>query len=251
MNKKWLLPLAALVIATMACQTILDPITDSSELEPEILIEPFSTEIIEDLDSDGLMEPEATEPQMDSGGDQVLMRDDFSDPSTGWEVGDYDSGSVGYTSDAYFVISLGDSDIMWGLAYQNFDNLAIEFDATQVRAPANDNNGYGVMCRVQENDDGYVLRVSGDGYYSIIKWSNGELVPLVDWQTSDAINQGNSTNQIRAVCDGSLLVLEVNGQQVAAVEDTEFSQGDIAFTATSFEDDPTEVHFDNLVVTAP
>ena len=251
MSKKWLLPTAALLVATMACQTILDPLTDSSELEPDILIEPFATEIFEELDPDTLIEPEATEPQLGSSGGQVLLSEDFSDPSSGWEVGDYPSGSVGYTSDAYFVISLGDSDVMWGLAYQDFDNLQMEFEATQVRAPANDNNGYGVMCRVQENSDGYILRVSGDGYYSIFKVSDGEVVPLVDWETSDAINLGNDTNRFRVICDGSLLVLEVNGTQLAATEDTEFSRGDIAFTATSFEDGPTEVRFDNLTVSAP
>ena len=224
MKKNLLLPLAALLMATMACQTILDPITDSSELDPFGEGGTSATESI--------FGEEATEPS-NQGDGRVLLEDDFSNPASGWEVGDYESGSVGYTSDAYSVISLGESDFMWGVAFREFDDVVIEVEATQVRAPGNDNNAYGVMCRVQDNGDGYMLRISGDGFYAIHKWSNDELVSLVDWTTSDVIRLGNSTNRIRATCDGPQLILEVNGQQLATAQD------------------PTEVHFDNLVVTAP
>lgn len=242
MKKSLLLPLAALLMATMACQTIMNPITDSSELDPFDDGSSFATE--------STFEGEATTPS-DQGDGQVLLEDDFSNPASGWEVGDYDSGSVGYTSDAYSVISLGESDFMWGVAFRDFDDVVIEVEAEQVRAPGNDNNAYGVMCRVQDNGDGYMLRVSGDGFYAIHKWSNDELVSLVDWTTSDVIRLGNDTNMIRAICDGPVLVLEVNGQQLATAQDQEFSSGDVALSATSFEESPTEVHFDNLVVTAP
>jgi hypothetical protein len=47
------------------------------------------------------------------------------------------------------------------------------------------------------------------------------------------------------------LSLTVNGVLLAEVQDSEFTSGDIALTATSYESDPTEVRFDNLVVTSP
>ncbi len=62
---------------------------------------------------------------------------------------------------------------------------------------------------------------------------------------------GNATNHVRAVCDGSTLALFVNGQRLATAEDDAFSRGDIALTATAYEDEPTEIHFDNLVVRRP
>ncbi len=74
---------------------------------------------------------------------------------------------------------------------------------------------------------------------------------LVDFTESNAIRQGSASNHIRAVCNGSKLSLTVNGVLLAEVEDSEFTSGDIALTATSYEDTPTEVRFDNLVVTAP
>lgn len=182
----------------------------------------------------------------------VLLEDDFSDPGSGWEVGDYDNGSVGYGDGVYFVTSTVDDKMMWGVANQSFGDLVIEVDATQVSAPANDDNAYGVMCRVQANGyDGYILRISGDGFSSIHKVVDGSPEVLVDWSESEPIRQGNAMNRLRVVCDGSTLALFVNGELAAEASDTSFTEGDIALTATTYEDEATEVHFDNLVVTRP
>lgn len=179
----------------------------------------------------------------------VLLREDFSDPASGWKVGDYEEGGLGYEDGYYFVTSVQEDQMMWGtLKRRDFPNVVIEVEATQVEAPSNQNNAYGVMCRVQPNDDGYLLRVSGDGYYAITFIDDGEFNYLVDWATSPHVNQGNATNQLRAVCDGPRLALYVNEMLVAEVEDTTFTDGEIGLTATSYEEEMTEVHFDDLVV---
>lgn len=181
----------------------------------------------------------------------ILFQDDFSDPSSGWEEEDYPSGSVGYKDGFYFVTSSGNGDSMWGVANCSFGDLSIEVDAEQISAPANDNNDYGVACRVQPNGDGYYFLISGDGGYAVLKAVNDAFNTLVDWSESDIINQGDAQNHLRAVCAGSKLELFANGQRLATTADTTFTRGDIALTATSYEDEPTEIHFDNLVVHRP
>jgi hypothetical protein len=158
---------------------------------------------------------------------------------------------VGYEGGVYFVTSLNNTSTMWGVANRSFDDLVIEVDATQVSAPTNNNNDYGVVCREQGDGSGYYLLISGDGYYGIARAEEGNFEWLVDWTKSNVIRQGNATNHIRAVCDGSTLELFVNGQRLATAEDDTFTRGDIALTATTYEDEPTDVHFDNLVVRAP
>jgi hypothetical protein len=184
-----------------------------------------------------------------STGPEVLWQDDFSDPGSGWEVGDYPpGGSVKYEDGAYVVTALT-SGRMWGVANRSFGDGMIEVDATQILGPANDNNGYGIVCRVQSNGDGYDLRISGDGFYGIHKFVDEEAETLVEWTESDVINQGNASNHITAVCNGSTLELTVNGQLLAQVEDTTFTDGDVGLVASSFEEDEaTEISFDNLVV---
>jgi hypothetical protein len=187
--------------------------------------------------------------------DNVIFQDDFGDSGSGWEVGDYDEGSVGYKDGAYFVTATITDYMMWGVANRSFDNLVIEVDATQVSAGPISDNAYGVVCREDGNAGGYYLRISGDGYYSIARAAGvgeaEEFVPLVDWAESSAIKQGNATNHIRAVCSDSTLELHVNGEHVATAEDSTFTSGDIAFSATSYESEATEIHFDNLVVRTP
>jgi hypothetical protein len=189
-----------------------------------------------------------SEPTATSTGQEVLWQDAFSDPGSGWEVGDYPGGSVKYEDGAYLVVALSLGH-MWGVANRSFGDGAIEVDTTQVIGPSNDNNGYGIICRVQSNGDGYYFRISGDGFYGIHKLINGEFELLVDWAESDVINQGNASNHIRAVCNGSVLELAVNGESLAQISDSTFTEGDVALVAGSFEEDEaTEISFDNLVV---
>jgi len=181
----------------------------------------------------------------------VLLQDDFSDPNSGWEIGEFDGGSIGYKDGVYFVISSQKSTAMWGAAQQVFKDVVIEVDATPVRSPSNQNNDFGVMCRLQFNGDGYSMNISADGYYSIQIAQNDQFTDLVEWMESSAIRTGNVTNRIRTVCDGNKLVLFVNGTLLAEVTDNTFSEGDVALSATTYENDLTEVHFDNVVVRTP
>lgn len=182
----------------------------------------------------------------------ILFEDDFGDTDSGWEVGEYESGSVGYKSGVYFVTALGES-IMWGVASRSFNDTIIEVDTTQISAGPDDNNSYGVICREQgdEYGSGYYLLISGDGGYAIYKAEGEDLKALKEWAESSTVRQGNAPNHMRVICDGSTLALFVNGQRLAEVEDSTFTRGDIAFVALSLEDEPTEIHFDNLVVRKP
>ncbi len=185
-------------------------------------------------------------------GPEAIFRDDFSSESSGWEVGEYDTGSVGYRGGVYVVSAIENGSTMWGVANRSFDNIVIEVDATQVAAGPESNNDYGIVCREQEGSgDGYYLLISGDGFASIYKATAGSFETLVEWVESDAVKQGNATNHLKAVCDGSRLELFVNGTSVVSAQDTTYTVGDIALTATTYEDSPTEIHFDNLAVFAP
>jgi hypothetical protein len=178
----------------------------------------------------------------------VLLEDDFSDPGSGWAEAETESRRAGYRDGYYFITALEGSAWSWPGITET--DVVIEVEATQAYAGPENDNSYGVLCRLQSDSDGYFLRISGDGYYSIAKRLDGELELLVNWATSDVIRQGNSTNLIRAVCDGSTLTLEVNGQVLAETTDSDFAEGDVGLVVGTYEEDATEVHFDDLLVTA-
>jgi hypothetical protein len=181
----------------------------------------------------------------------TLLRDDFSSLGTGWEVGETSNGSVAYGDGNYVVRGEVVNKAVAGVANRSFDHVIIEVEATQVEAPPEDNDAYGVMCRVQPDEDGYGFLIGGDGFYSIWVIEGGDWQELIEWDASSVINQGNATNHIRVICDRSRLALVVNGVRLAEVEDTTYSGGDIAVVAATFEDVPVEVHFDNILVHDP
>lgn len=181
-----------------------------------------------------------------------LLVDDFSDPNSGWDRVTFEDGSTaGYVDGAYAVVALTQNEIRGGMYPLGIPNVDMYVEATQVSAPTNNNDGYGVMCRVQPNGDGYSFLISGDGYFTIARVENQDYVPLIDWTYSDAIYQGNAMNSINAVCYETYLALWVNGQLLGEIYDDTYATGDIALVAGTLEPEPVEVHFDNLVVSRP
>jgi hypothetical protein len=183
----------------------------------------------------------------------VLLQDGFSDPDSGWEASEEEGGSMGYKEGIYFVRAEDKSFYYWGRAYVSLADVAIEVDATQTLGPASGNTFYGVGCRLNSSGTGYLFLIGADGYFAIYEKGatddEGEF--LVDWTESGVINQGNATNHIRAVCDGTYLALVVNGELLAEVEDATLDSGDLGLFASTGEDDPVEVHFDDLLVYIP
>lgn len=198
-------------------------------------------------------------PSTNNPSANVLYSDDFSTaPSAEMEEYTADDGSANTTGGVYVVRSTGDL-WQWGRSDASFDNVVVEVDASMTQGPSNNNAGFGVVCRLTEREDtsvdGYMLAISGDGYYTIRSITASNMSPLVDWEYSSVINQGSANNRIRATCNGTELKLEVNGTQVASATAPAggTTTGNIAFAAISFETDQpiAEIHFDNLVVTKP
>jgi tRNA A-37 threonylcarbamoyl transferase component Bud32 len=182
----------------------------------------------------------------------ILIQDNFSDPESGWDVVEFEGGSLGYEDGVYFIRAADKDYYYLGQVYVSLTDVAIEVDATQILGPANDNNYYGTGCRLQSDGGGYVFIISGQGYYAIYKEggeAEGEF--LVDWTESDAINQGDATNHLRAICDGTRLAIVVNGELLAEVEDDTYTTGDLFLVASTLEDEPTEVHFDDFLAYVP
>ncbi len=180
-----------------------------------------------------------------------ILRDDFEDVNSGWESDEWDAGSVGYAGGVYRVVAHEPATLMWGVAGQQMQDGVIRLVASQVAAGPSDNNGYGVGCRIQADGSGYYLLVSGDGYAAIIRRDGDSFVDLAAWAEAPSVRTGDATNQLQATCDGPQIALSANETPLLAVEDSTYTSGDLALVAVTYEDTATEVHFDNLTVTAP
>ena len=132
-----------------------------------------------------------------------------------------------------------------------FSDVSIEVDATKNSGP--DDNDFGVICRYQAVDQFYYAVISSDGFYGITKVSTDttNLLGATELQPSDAINQGTASNHIRFDCQGDVLTLYVNGQQVDQQTDSEYTSGNVGLIAGTYDTPGTDILFDNFSVYQP
>lgn len=192
-----------------------------------------------------------------SGADQpglppdVLFKDDFSDPSSGWDQVDSSDGMTDYENGYYRILVNSEDTDVWANPGLHFTNVVVEVDAT--KAGGSDDNDFGVICRYQDVNNFYFFIISSDGYYGVGKIVDGEqsIIGTDQLYPDDSIRQGNTTNHLKADCVGSHLVLHVNGTKITDVEDDTFSDGDVGLLAGTFSEPGTDIHFDNFVVKKP
>ena len=189
-------------------------------------------------------------PEAESGA--ILYQDDFSRPESGWDRYHDDVYSADYELGTYHVRLFAADTEVWARPHLDLPNVRIEVIATKLTGP--DDNVYGIVCRYQDADNFYFFIISSDGYAGIGVHKNGESVLLGEdtMQPAAVIQTGNTSNLIRAVCDGEKLRLHVNGVLVTSTEETEdWLEGDVGLIVGTFAEPEVEIEFDNFSVTKP
>ncbi len=190
-------------------------------------------------------------------GNNVLYQDDFSTPNAKLEKYTGKEGIAGVSNGVFSLINKSDYWWISPIPVPASDSVA-SVQLRQVSGPANNNTGFGLMCRQTKNtagfSQGYLFAISGDGFASIsLLKGDGSVTSLADWTASSLIKQGDANNTLIASCLGDKLTLAVNDEVVLEAVDSTFTNGEFAFVAASFEKDSLEVQveFDNLVITQP
>jgi hypothetical protein len=184
-------------------------------------------------------------PQVSEG--ETAIYDEFTSNSLGWDVSS-DSDFARYVQEGrYFMEVHPNQFTVWSaINSQNFENLVINVDVNVDQA-AHDGD-IGVLCRYIDSDNHYALEVSEDGYYTIWKRVNGEVIYIVEWAPSDLIPTDGSPFVVNASCDGAQLSVGINGNMLATGTDTDFSTGGVGMIAGTWENPSLTVSFDNFEV---
>ncbi len=194
--------------------------------------------------------PGAPTPAITSGnpGD-VLYHDEFADNTSGWDRIANDGGIMDYDSGGYRILVRQPGLNFWSTPEKNFGDMRVEADVTKLNGP--DENRAGLMCRYR-NGDYYFFIISNDGFYAIGKFIGAQTLLLgqEQMQASDLILP-SSMNHLRADCIGNTLTFYINFNQVASVQDSDFSTGDAGVLAGAFTQPGVDVLFQNFVVIQP
>jgi hypothetical protein len=191
--------------------------------------------------------------QLFSGlGSNVILSDDFSSDS--WGTGTDADSSVEYANDALQFLVFRPNYFVWSPSPQeDYSNLHIE--VTALNNSTDTTTAFGVICHMQITNVSYYFAVTPAGQYAIGKSQlAGDDVFLTnndEWANSDSIPVNQSSYRVGADCGGDgTLTLYVNGTQIATVNDTTYTSGNVAlFVWSGDQQSGANVSFDDFQMT--
>jgi len=190
----------------------------------------------------------------------IIFEDDFSDLSSGWPVGSETDVKSEYLDGKYRMLNKAGDSYRWGQNDEigQLDDFILEVDA-RWRGTPSIYNYYGIVFRVQDNDNKYVLYLpNNNGYYGLIKSVKGTDSELKSLTESTYINKGTTVNRIKVVCQGSKISVYANDSLLATVYDDSLLKGDVGLMAGKGKSTSSwitvpdaDALFDNLKISAP
>lgn len=187
------------------------------------------------------------------GGEDALFWDTFVPGETGeWFLEGDDAGSTAVVNQE-LIIAVNQPNTLQFATLQEpaFSDFVLEVDVRQIAGSPE--SSFGVLTRMQNNDQFYRFDITGNGLYMIERRNadGGWTQYLEDWMPSDAINQGfNVPNHLKVVAQGSKLSFFVNDVLLHQIDDVIFLSGNVALDAGTFGQPGLQVAFDNVVVRA-
>jgi hypothetical protein len=228
----------------------LEKATNPTDLPPD-LQKKFDNSSLSDEHARQMAEALAPLPRI---GDEIVntkrvptVSDDFSDPGSGWRVGE-DAKAVREYADGRlqvtFTAARGSAQVILPKTAGNF---AMQVEASPVASPPK--FWYGVTLRQSTSDKFIVFLISPQGHYAISKRENGKNVPVSEPFTSPFIKKGMATNVIKVYAVDENFVFEVNGKLVEVQQIPGFEPGAVGvmvLRSPNDTTDPTTVAFDNF-----
>lgn len=182
------------------------------------------------------------------GDSTFLIRDDFTDPASGWP--EVNEGSVlsGYHPPNYYHVQSGEPNHI-STAYfgGSFDDLTME---AEVFVDSTDTETgdfrYGLVVR-RAGSRFYAFTISPrTGRWFILKGSDSGL---------ETINEGTVSLQglagsdlLRVDARGGDFIFSVNGRFLARFSDSDYASGDVGFLVETFDESRAHIHYDLLTV---
>lgn len=112
--------------------------------------------------------------------------------------------------------------------------------------------GFGVVCRMQDEQNYYRLGVSNDGQYAIQRVRNGETTVLSGgkWQSNGAIRTTPGPFAVRGECVGDTLTLLNSNTEIASIRDRTIRGSHVGVFLESFAEPNAVVKVTSLAVRA-
>lgn len=187
--------------------------------------------------------PPAPSPQ------NLIYEDDFSSTKSGWAETSGVASETYYAEGEYHLLvkTFDWSDWEWNTRAGRFTDFVLEIDARLVNGQKNVH--YGLVFRLEDNNDFYRFLVGGDGFYRVGTKTAGMWTTLAKGTRSAVIKGGSDTNRLKVVCAGPQIKVYVNGHHLTTVTDDSYTEGYVGMIVYGPEPD-SHIAFDNLRIYA-
>ncbi len=253
------LAVAMMALATLACSLSFGRATPTPTAAPTLFPTPTRARVILPTPPPATLESSPPSPQPSPSpplemGSEVLLQDDFSDPTSGWPDDGDEISRRGYEDGGYIIeiLELPEDAEGWVQvsSYEaTFDDVVVEVDARWLGGSAD--NAFGIVCRYQDIDNFVRLVISSDGYSLVEQQKAGESIPLADWAEAVDWDPVPTQHHLRADCVGNRFRLYVDDTLVADVAGDGPSEGEVGLIVSAYQPEGTRIRFDNLVVRRP
>jgi hypothetical protein len=169
---------------------------------------------------------------------------DFDDESGPWEEIEDDFSVDSYVDGAYHLLVKQEGWIIYRNLLTEVTDFLLGVDATPAAGPTD--NMHGLIFRYVDGDNYYFFGISSEGQYTLHKKTDGEWEIILPWSDSDAIV--SETNRVGVISFGSEIVLLVNDEIVAEIEDENVAAGDVGVVVAAPGEVGVEIAFDNLTL---
>lgn len=182
---------------------------------------------------------------------KVLLKDNFSNPSSGWNKTQSPDYTLEYKKGKYHVLinKQNGGQVLW--VGSKYTDMSIEVDIQQTAGPTD--GEIGVACRPNDSGGFYAFEFNQDGQYGIYKSTNWNSTALAEGTLDPNTISTASITHIEGICQGSNLTLLLNGQALLQAQDSDYTQGGLGLivTAGNSGDPGVDVLFSNFLAKGP
>lgn len=181
----------------------------------------------------------------------LLFQDDFSQVTGGWGLWNRQGAVISQEAGGLRLLIHDTQSDFWSVAGKEFKDVQIEASAARLGGPMD--NDFGLICRYQDAENFYMLLISSDGYYGIVKMKGDKhsLIGADQLQYSQLIRSDRAVYGLRADCVGENLRLYLDGKLLMEAQDSDFAQGDVGVMAGAYSTPGVDIVFDNFIVKQP
>ncbi len=187
----------------------------------------------------------------------VLYRENFANPGSGWPILSEGDLFFGYHPPDFYHFEIGKPDSRAVISHApNFSKVTVETEVLVDHTDTPDGDfRYGLMLRRTSPNEYYAFTVSPrQGSWYVLKRSASGLETLAEGQVdtlrgfAPAGFTPDKSDLLRVEAHGADFVFTINGQEVAAVSDSDYQSGEVGFFVETFDESLAHVHYDSLTI---